>query len=127
VVVDRAYDEFEMLHLWRRRGVFFVCRVKEGMAYTIVEDLPVPDRVGRPPTADGGIDSSAEMSEPHVVGDQIVELARKDATGKYPEKMRVVTFRVHEEDKKGETRQSRMMKFFTDDFKLSASTIAEIH
>jgi hypothetical protein len=126
VVVDRAYNDFEMLSLWTKRGINFVCRVKDNMRYEVIEDLPVPNPVGRP--------SSKEKTEPtdepkksHVISDQIVQLARKEAKEDYPEKLRVVTFWVEENGSKGKGRQSREMRFFTNNFKLAASTIAELY
>jgi hypothetical protein len=118
--VDRAYNDYAMLNLWNDRGVNFVCRAKDNMAYKVVEERQVPNRVGRPSSP-----GKEEPARTHVVSDQIIKLTGKKAIEDYPGLLRLVTVWVEEE--KGSNRTSRKMSFFTNNFKLSPVTIGEVY
>ena len=45
VVWDKAYNDFKHLHDLRKRGVFWVCRVKDNMAYETVGQHGEPKRM----------------------------------------------------------------------------------
>jgi hypothetical protein len=120
VCMDRAYNDFEMLHLWNTRGVNFVCRAKSNMAYEVVGEREVPNPVGRPLAPGREVEAKS-----HVVKDQIIRLAGTKSRNDYPEELRMVTFWI--EEKKGARRVSREVAFFTNNFKLSSATIAEIY
>jgi hypothetical protein len=120
VVMDRAYNDYAMLNLWNKRGINFVCRAKENMAYEVVEELKVPNPVGRPPSP-----GKEEKPKSHVVRDQIIRLTGKKSLDNYPGKLRAVTFWVEED--KNSKRNSREMTFFTNNFDYSPVTIADCY
>jgi hypothetical protein len=122
VCVDRAYNDYEMLYGSSMSGINFVCRAKDGMAYDVIEEIPVLNRVGRP--------SSPHREEParsHAISNQVIRLSGKKSHEKYPEDLRLVTDWAKETGKKGSRQGSRKMQFFTNNFKLSAATIADIY
>jgi hypothetical protein len=120
VCMDRAYNDYSMLNSWNERGINFVCRAKDNMAYKVLEELPVPNRIGRPSSP-----GTVEEPRSHVISDQVVALTGKKAQMDYPETLRAVTFYVHEEE--NSRRKSRVMTFFTNNFTLSSNTIAQIY
>jgi hypothetical protein len=44
VVMDRGYVDYEMFSLWASEGVNFVTRLKDNADFSIIEELPVPER-----------------------------------------------------------------------------------
>jgi hypothetical protein len=121
VVADRAYNDYAMLSLWNERGINFVLRAKDNMAYEVVKDLDVPKKTGRPSTkAD-----DEKPRESHVVKDQIIRFTGKKAEADYPGTLRMVTFWVEEEP--GSKRQSREMRLIANNLSLSPKTIAECY
>lgn len=44
VVMDRGYVDYEMFSLWASEGVYFVTRLKDNADFSVVEELPVPER-----------------------------------------------------------------------------------
>jgi hypothetical protein len=121
VCIDRAYNDYAMLNLWDEREITFVCRAKDNMSYTVIEDRPVPNSVGRPPISPKG----EEQQQSHVISDQIVKLANPKAQLDYPKQLRMVTFWV--EEKSNSRLTNRQMKFFTNNFKYSSATIADLY
>jgi hypothetical protein len=120
VCMDKAYNDFEMLHRWTTRGINFVTRAKSNMAYKVVEERPVPNPPGRPPAP-----GTEREPRSHVVSDQAVRLTGRKSLESYPEDLRLVTYWVQEEP--GSKRHSRQMVFLTNNFKLSPLTIAQIY
>jgi hypothetical protein len=110
VVVDRGYIDFARFHNWTLRGIYFVTRTKQGMAFDTVEDRPVPAPVGRPHAVP---DEASPKSR--VLGDKIVKCKTRQSAAKYPGRMRVARF--WDEDER------REFEFLTNNFKLSAITI----
>jgi hypothetical protein len=127
VVMDRAYNDYLMLHLWSDRNINFVCRAKDNMRYNVVKSLPVPNPVGRPPLHNDLSNEDDASLKSHVISDEIIELASTKGKADYPEQLRMVTFWAVPEDKSSKNRQSRVMRFFTNNFTLSSKTIAEIY
>jgi hypothetical protein len=119
ILVDRAYNAYDMLKLWNDRGITFVCRAKTTMSYSVVEELPIPNKVGRPSNG------PKETEESHVISDQIIELASEKGKLSYPYRLRMVTFWAEKEP--GSNRPSRAYKFFTNNFKYSPVTIADLY
>jgi hypothetical protein len=120
VVADRAYNDYAMLNLWNERKINFVCRAKDNMAYEVVKEIPVPNKVGRPLSPD-----KERPAESHVVRDVLVKLTGKRAKADYPGVLRAVTFWVEEDE--GSRHNSREMTFFTNNMTLSPVTIAAIY
>jgi hypothetical protein len=108
VVVDRGYIDFAHFDHWTRRGVNFVTRTKQGMAFDTVEELPVPAPVGRPRAV-------PEEAPPksRVLSDKTVACKTRQSAAKYPGHMRVVRF--WDED------EHREFEFLTNNFKLAAT------
>jgi transposase len=121
VVADRAYNAYGMLGVWNERGINFVLRAKDNMAYEVVKDLDVPKKVVRPSTkAD-----EEKPVESHVVKDQIIRFTGKKAGADYPGTLRMVTYWVEENE--GSKRCGREMRFITNNLSLSPKTIAECY
>lgn len=71
VVFDKAYLDFTHLFDLLQRGVFWVTRAKENMAYQIIATLPVP----------GG----------NILRDELIMLSTSAATRDYPDVLRRIT------------------------------------
>jgi hypothetical protein len=117
VAVDRAYNDYAMLFGWHRKEINLVCRAKDNMSHVVSKNLDVPGKEGKP----------AEGEEPmsHVIADQVVTLAGKEASKDYPKEPWVVSYWIHE--KKGNRSISRKVRFFIDNLRLSASMIANMY
>jgi hypothetical protein len=138
VCVDRGYVDFEMFYSWTKRGINFVTRLKRNMVYNVVEELKVPNQVGRP--ADGGcpahqgkaVKGKGKAKKPRdenlkttVLKDEIVEMASPKGRKDYPEKLRIVTADVV--SGKGKNLRRQEMKLLTNNMKLSPVTICQLY
>jgi hypothetical protein len=114
VVADRGYIDFAHFNYWTERGVYFVTRTKQGMAFDTIEDRQVPPPVGRPRAV-------PEEAPPksRVLSDKTVVCKTRQSAAKYPGRMRVVRF--WDEDER------REFEFLTNNFKLAAITICNIY
>jgi hypothetical protein len=122
VVVDRGYNDYAMLKRWDELGMNFFCRAKDNMRFVQVgSDRPVPRRVGRP-SASGELEEKGD----HVISDQIILLSSPRGQMLYPGKLRLITFYL-EEKPKGRRRKHGIVRFFTNNMKLSAATIAAVY
>jgi hypothetical protein len=68
VALDRAYNDFKLFSRWCEQGVFFVTRMKKGIAYEVVESRSLP--ANRPILADEIIRLSSDQSRkdcPHLL------------------------------------------------------------
>jgi len=102
VVDDRGYNDYGLFGNWTGEGVYFVTRLKDNAVYRVVKNLPIPD-----------------SKQDCVLKDQIIRFTGPAAKTKCPHEMRLVTFYDAE--------QARTFQFLTNNFKLSASTVAEIY
>ena len=100
VVLDRGYVDYLLFGQWCREGVWFVTRMKEGMAYRVIERRAVPEH--------GGVKS-----------DQVIALTGPGAWAKCPHSLRRVRYRD------AETGQT--LVFLTNHLGFAASTIARIY
>jgi hypothetical protein len=116
-VLDRAYIDFEMLYRWHKSRIFFVVRVKDNMRYDVLESHEVPEKDGKP--------KEGEEPRSYVISDETIQLATAKSRSDYPEKLRVVTYWV--EEAKKSKRKSRVMRFFTNNFLLDSSVIANAY
>ncbi len=98
VVFDRGYISFKWFATLQRQGVFFVTRTKRRAAYRVVEQRAV--------------------SEAGVNGDDVVELTFANSRRHYPDRLRVIDFT---------TAEGESFQFLTNNFTLSAATIADIY
>lgn len=97
---DRAYLGLPWLHQLHRDGAFFVTRALKHQSYRVVGQ--------QAPSVSRGI-----------LADQIIELEGSVSRRKYPDPLRLVTFRDPD--------SHRLYRFLTNHFHLAATTIAEIY
>jgi hypothetical protein len=99
--VDKAYVDFSWLDSINSKKAFFVTRMKTNLNFRIT-----------------GQHDKANMKK-GVLADEIIELTGWSTRKKYPKKLRMVTYLDNE--------TGGDYTFITNNFKLSASTIAEIY
>jgi len=99
-VMDRAYVDFERLHVFHRGGAFFVTRTKRGVLFR--------RRYSHP------IDASTGLRSDHTV-----VLASAASRKHYPDPLR----RIHYHD----AEQDRSLRFLTNNFDLPALTICLLY
>jgi hypothetical protein len=98
VVFDRAYNDFQWFYSLTRRRIFFVTRIKDGTRFEILEQREPPPRS-------------------RVLLDQTIRLL-KQFEGVEPEPLRRVMVQADD---------GRLFTFITNNFRLSAKTIAQIY
>ena len=99
-VVDRAYIDFDWLRAIEETDAFFVTRLKRSIRWTRVVSHPVNKALG-------------------LRSDQEILLFSKQSKAKYPKRLRRVSFR--------DETQNRTLVFLTNNFTLSAETIAALY
>jgi len=99
-VVDRGYVDFGWLWSIHQTGAFFVTRLKTSIKWTRVRSRPVDKSLG-------------------LRCDQEILLSSKHLKNLYPERLRRVGFRDETQD--------RTLVFLTNNFVLSAETIAALY
>ena len=99
-VVDRAYIDFDWLRAIDETDAFFVTRLKRSIRWTRVVSHPVNKALG-------------------LRSDQEILLFSKQSKAKYPKRLRRVSFR--------DETQNRTLVFLTNNFTLSAETIAALY
>jgi len=99
-VMDRAYVDFERLHVFNRSGAFFVTRTKRGVL--------LRRRYSHPIDASTGVRS-----------DHTIVLASAASRKHYPDPLR----RIHYHD----TEQDRSLRFITNNFDLPARTVCLLY
>jgi hypothetical protein len=99
-VVDRAYIDFDWLRSIDETCAFFVSRLKRSIRWTRVVSHPVDKSLG-------------------LRSDQEILLFSKQSKAKYPKRLRRVSFRDETQD--------RTLVFLTNNFDLSAETIAALY
>ena len=95
-VMDRAYVDFQRLHVFQRSGAFFVVRVKKG--------VQLRRRCSHPVDAGAG-----------VISDHTVVLTTERSAQHYPDTLRRVRYHDVEHD--------RRLSFLTNNFDLPALTV----
>ena len=99
--VDKAYIDFNWLNSINNQQAFFVTRMKTNLNFRIT-----------------GQHSKANFKK-GILADEIIELTGTATKNKYPQKLRMITYLDNETGKD--------YTFITNNFKLAASTIAEIY
>lgn len=102
ICFDKAYIDFKWLQTLNSKGVFFVTRAKNNIDYTVVGQLKIP-----------------ENKKKKIIEDSEIKLNGICTSKKYTEKLRLIIYY----DKDGD----KTYEFITNNFKLSASTIANIY
>ena len=98
--MDRAYVDFQRLHVFQRSGAFFVVRVKKG--------VQLRRRCSHPADAGAG-----------VISDHTVVLTTERSAQHYPDTLRRVRYHDVEHD--------RRLSFLTNNFDLPALTVALLY
>jgi len=99
-IMDRGYLDFERLHEIRLAAGFFVIRAKSHIVFNRLYSMDVDKSSG-------------------VRSDQIITFSGFYAHKNYPDKLRRISFRDSENNKR--------LVFLTNNFTLSAATIAELY
>ena len=102
VVADRGYCDFALLNDWDSNNVFFVVRHKDNLLYSRIKELDLPGKRAQ-----------------NVLIDEIIELDGTQTKRKYPKRMRRIAVWNDEHD--------YVVQLLTNNFKLAASTIAELY
>jgi len=101
VIFDKAYVDFNHLHELHCRGVFWVTRAKENMAYRIVKTLSPP--------------------QGNILQDKLIRLNGISSQEDYPELLRLVTAIVEVDGKEIE------MTFITNNMEWAATSISALY
>jgi hypothetical protein len=101
VVFDKAYLDFAHLFDLLQRGVFWVTRAKENMAYQVIGTLPVS----------GG----------NILRDELIVLSTSSAAKDYPEVLRRITALVEVDGAQQE------MVFLTNNMEWSPASVADLY
>jgi Domain of unknown function (DUF4372)/Transposase DDE domain len=99
-IMDRAYVDFERLHVLHSAGAYFVTRTKKGILFRRRRSLPIEAATG-------------------VRSDQIVVLGSASARKNYPDTLRRIRYYDAEQD--------RHIGFLTNNLDLPALTICQLY
>lgn len=102
IVADRYYNDFPMLNVWDSKGVYFVIRHKENLAYKSIRERELPENTAQ-----------------HILKDEEIVLANPMSKNKYPEKIRRVV--VWDQD------NEQTIELITNNFKWAAQTIGDLY
>lgn len=100
VVMDRGYNDYSLFGRWCREGIYFVTRMKEPTAYSVVETREVPQNR-------------------KIVSDEIIELVNVGADLKCPARLRRVS--VWDDEKE------REIVLLTNHLVFGATTLSDIY
>lgn len=100
VVFDKGYFDFGWLNSLTQKGVFFVTRAKENMAYQVTGQHEFFEGTG-------------------VISDEEIVLTCPKSVKAYPEKLRMIKYY--------DIKTEKLYTFITNNFKLAAKTIADIY
>lgn len=100
VAVDKGYNDYAWYKQLTEKGVFFVTRLKTNAQYRVVGDRPVLTGKG-------------------LICDQAIEFTGLQTVKKCPVQLRRIAYR--------DTETGKRYVFLTNNFKLSAKTIADIY
>ena len=100
VLFDKGYVDFEHLLDLGQRGVFWVTRAKENMAYNVVENMP-------------------KSKDPKILRDEIIQLSNPNQSA--PELLRRVVALVEVDG------QEREMVFLTNNLTWSPRSVADLY
>jgi hypothetical protein len=101
-VFDKGYLDLEHMLQLTQRGVFWVTRAKDNIAYKLIEQRACP-------------------AGSKILQDQVVELKYHTPKKTYPEKLRVVVALVEVDG------QEREMIFLSNNFSWSAQSVADLY
>jgi hypothetical protein len=102
MVADRYYNDFPMLNVWDSKGVYFVIRHKNNLAFRSIEERELPQNTAQ-----------------HILKDEIIELSNPTSKKKYPKRLRRVA--VWDEE------NNQTIELITNNFKWAAQTIGDLY
>jgi len=102
VVADRYYNDFSLLNIWNKSGVFFVVRHKNNIKFRTVKENDLP-----------------ELKHQHILKDEIIELSGVKSKKKYKKRLRRVAFWDDE--------NQQVIEVITNQMSWTANTIGELY
>jgi len=99
VSVDKAYIDYTWLNSLNNQGIWFVTRAKTNIDYAVVGQHPITSK--------------------KVLSDELISLQGPLTKAKYSKELRLI--RYYDEERQ------KMLTFLTNNFKLAATTIAQIY
>ena len=102
IVGDRFYNDFYLLNLWDSKGVFFVIRHKENIAFKTIKENKLP-----------------ENRHHHILKDETIELTGVQSKKKYPKRLRRVA--IWDEE------NQQTIELITNQMSWTANTISELY
>jgi len=99
ISVDKAYIDYTWLNSLDKQGVWFVTRAKSNIDYAVVGQHPISGK--------------------GVLSDERISLQGQMTKAKYSKELRLIRYYDEEREK--------MLTFLTNNFKLAATTIAQIY
>jgi IS4 transposase len=99
ISIDKAYIDYTWLNSLDEQGVWFVTRAKTNIDYAVVGQHPISNK--------------------RVLSDERISLQGVLTSSKYPKELRLI--RYYDEER------AKMLTFLTNNFKLAATTIAQIY
>ena len=99
-IFDKAYVDFSHLYELDQRGIFWVTRAKDNMAYSVVRSRPVKGT---------------------ILSDEDIELTTSSSNEDFPDTIRLVTAVVQVNGK------ATIMRFITNNKKWAASSICDLY
>jgi len=100
ITVDRGYYDFNWFYSLELDRVYFITRAKQNLKYEVTGQQEVPKNKG-------------------VISDQTIRLTGSKPKQYYPKNLRLITFY--------DSKKEKELVFITNNFKLAASTIAELY
>lgn len=100
IVFDKAYIDYKWLYSLHKKDIFFVTRMKNNMDFEI-------------------LGQHKSITHRKIYDDFAITLLNENSFEKYPEELRIIDFYDEETDTE--------LHFLTNNFKLAASTIANIY
>ncbi len=101
IVADRYYNDFKLLSIWDSKKISFVLRHKENLQYRVLSDKAKPEK------------------KKHLLADQVIEFANKNALKNYPKRLRRVV--VWDE------KNNQEIELITNNFTWSTETIGQLY
>ena len=109
LVMDRGYTDFEWFNDLDKQGIYFVTRAKENLKYRHTKQ-------------------SIKWHKIKTVNDLTITLTGTKTKEKYPHSLRLIKIINKGKKKRGEEgEETEELKLLTNNFKLAASTIAQIY
>jgi hypothetical protein len=102
IVADRYYNDFPLLNIWDSKGVFFVIRHKDNLAFKTIKERELPEHTSQ-----------------QILKDEEIELTNPQSKMKYPGTLRRVA--VWDEE------NQQTIELITNNFKWAAQTIGDLY